>query len=76
LGSLQQFELVWVLTQGGPSNASELMGTFLYKFGIQRNRLGYGSAIAVSLFLITLVFSLTYQRMAMRQDYDANYDAT
>lgn len=69
LGSLQQFELVWVLTEGGPVNASELIGTYLYKFGIQRFNLGYGSAVAVSLFLITLVFSLGYQRMIMRQDY-------
>ncbi len=69
LGSLQQFELVWVLTEGGPVNASELIGTYLYKFGIQRLNLGYGSAVAVSLFLITLLFSLGYQRMIMRQDY-------
>jgi raffinose/stachyose/melibiose transport system permease protein len=69
VGSFQQFVLVWVLTQGGPVNASELIATYLYKFGIQRFALGYGSAVAVILFAITLVFSLGYQRIIMRQDF-------
>lgn len=68
VGSFQQFVLVWVLTQGGPVNASEVIGTYLYKFGIQRFALGYGSAIAIVLFTITFVFSLVYQRFVMRQD--------
>jgi len=68
VGSFQQFVLVWVLTEGGPVNASELIGTYLYKFGIQRFNLGYGSAVAIVLFSITLVFSLLYQRFIMRQD--------
>ncbi len=73
LGSFQQFVIVWILTQGGPVNASELIATYLYKFGIQRFALGYGSAVAVVLFAITLVFSLGYQRIIMRQDYSADY---
>ncbi len=69
LGSFQQFVLVWVMTQGGPVNASELVATYLYKFGITRFMLGYGSAIAVVLFAIGFVFSIGYQRIIMRQDY-------
>ncbi len=72
LGSFQQFVIVWILTQGGPVNASELIGTYLYKFGIQRFALGYGSAVAIVLFAITLVFSVGYQRIIMRQDYSAD----
>ena len=69
VGSFQQFVVVWVLTQGGPVNASELIATYLYKYGITRFALGYGSAVAVVLFVITLVFSLLYQNFVMRQDY-------
>ncbi len=72
LGSFQQFVLVWVLTQGGPVNASELIATYLFKYGIQRFALGYGSAVAVVLFSITLLFSLGYQRIILRQDYSAD----
>lgn len=72
LGSFQQFVTIWVLTQGGPVNGSEVLATYLYKYGIQRFNLGYGSAVAVVLFMITLVFSLGYQRLIMHQDYSAD----
>ncbi len=68
LGALQQFILVWVLTTGGPANASEVIVTFLYKFGIQRMQLGFGSAAAVILLLITLTFSLIYQHYVLNRD--------
>ena len=55
--------------QGGPVNASQIMATYIYKYGIKSFKLGYGSAVAIVLFAITLVFSLGYQRMIMRQDY-------
>lgn len=69
LGSLQQFVMVWILTQGGPVNASELIATYLFKYGISRLSFGYGSAVAVMLFLLTFFFSIGYQRIIMRQDY-------
>ncbi len=68
LGSLQFFDLVWVMTLGGPAGASETMATYLVKFGFQRFQLGYGSAVAVILFAMCLIFSLVYQRFIMRRD--------
>ena len=68
LGSLQFFDLVWVMTLGGPLNRSETMATYLIKYGFQRFALGYGSAVAVILCAMCLVFSLIYQRFAMRRD--------
>jgi raffinose/stachyose/melibiose transport system permease protein len=70
LGSLQFFDLIWVMTTGGPVSASDTMATYLYKFGFQRFQLGYGSAIAVVIFLICFSFSLIYQRVAMRRDFE------
>lgn len=70
LGSLQFFDLIWVMTLGGPINASETMATYLVKFGFQRFALGYGSAVAVILFLLCLIFSLIYQRFAIRRDVE------
>lgn len=69
LGALQIFDLIWVMTSGGPVGASDTMATYLYKFGFQRFQLGYGSAIAAVLFLICFGFSLVYQRTMMRNDY-------
>lgn len=70
LGSLQQFVIVWLLRQGGPVNASQVIGTYVYKYGIKAFALGYGSSVAVVLFISMLIFSLFYQRFVMRQDYE------
>jgi raffinose/stachyose/melibiose transport system permease protein len=75
LGSFQQFVLFWRISEGGPVNGSELIATYLFKYGIQRFNLGYGGAVAVVLFCITLVFSLTYQFLFMRQDYKSQREA-
>lgn len=69
LGSLQQFILVWIMTKGGPVNASEVMATYMYRFGFVRFYFGYGSAVAIVMFLICLIFSVVYQRLAPQQDY-------
>jgi raffinose/stachyose/melibiose transport system permease protein len=70
LGSLQQFGVVWVMTQGGPVHASEMLATYLYTAGFVRFAFGYGSAVAMIMFAMCLTFSVLYQRLAMRQDYE------
>ena len=69
LGSLQVFALVWIMTLGGPVNASEVMATYMYRFSFVRFWLGYGSAVAIVMLLISLAFSLTYQRLVRQPDY-------
>ena len=69
LGSVQQFILVWIMTKGGPVNASETLATYMYRFGFVRFQLGYGSAVAIYMFLICLIFSLVYQRLTRQPDY-------
>ncbi|HEV8194054.1 MAG TPA: sugar ABC transporter permease [Ktedonobacterales bacterium] len=68
LGSLQYFDLIWVMSDGGPVHASETMATYLIHFGLQQFALGYGSAVGVIMFGLCLVFALLYQRVIMRQD--------
>lgn len=68
LGSLQYFDLIWIMSNGGPVHASETMATYLYKAGFQSFQLGYGSAVGVVMMLICFLFSLLYQRFVMRRD--------
>lgn len=68
VGSLQVFDLVWIMTNGGPVNASQTMATYLYSFGFRRFQLGYGSSVAVIIFLLAFSFSLFYQRFVLRED--------
>ncbi|HKS99481.1 MAG TPA: sugar ABC transporter permease [Rugosimonospora sp.] len=70
IGSLQLFDIVWIMTLGGPANASNTMATYLLDHGFKRYEFGFGSAVAVILFLICFVFALIYQRYALRRDTD------
>ena len=68
IGTIQLFDLVWVLTEGGPVNASETMAVTMFQYGFNRFEVGYASAISVVMFLISLVFALGYQRFVLRRD--------
>lgn len=68
IGSLQLFDLVWIMTLGGPANASTTMATYLVDHGFKRYEFGFGSAVAVILFIICFLFALLYQRFALRRD--------
>lgn len=69
IGALQVFALVWIMTRGGPVNASEMLATYMYRFSFVRFQLGYGSAVAIYMFLICVTFSLIYQRLTRQPDY-------
>ena len=73
IGSLQLFDLVWVTTGGGPAEASDTMATYMYNYGFERNHFGYGSAVAVILFIISFVIAVLYQRFILRRDADTSF---
>ncbi|HEY5158989.1 MAG TPA: sugar ABC transporter permease [Anaerolineales bacterium] len=68
LGSLTQFNLVWIMTRGGPVNASEMMATYMYRFAFLRSQLGYGSAVALVMLVFCLIFSVAYQWLSHQPD--------
>jgi raffinose/stachyose/melibiose transport system permease protein len=68
IGSLQVFDIVWILTAGGPGTASMTMVTYMFLDGFRSIAFGYGTAIAVIIFSFCFVFSLVYQRYALRRD--------
>jgi len=66
LGSLQAFAIIVALTDGGPSNSTHSAVSYLYNFGIKRMRVGLGSAIGVTLFVICVLVMVFYKRLFMR----------
>jgi len=68
IGSLQLFDLVWIMTLGGPAGASTTMASYLIDRGFRRYEFGFGSAVAIILFVFCFVFALFYQRFALRRD--------
>jgi raffinose/stachyose/melibiose transport system permease protein len=60
IGSLKYFDLVYVMTGGGPGSSTELMATLMYKTSFVKQNFGYGAAVAGGMFiLITLIALLT-----------------
>ena len=60
VGSLKYFDLIYVMTNGGPGSSTELMATYMYKFSFSQFNMGYGSTVAGGMFiLITAVALLT-----------------
>jgi raffinose/stachyose/melibiose transport system permease protein len=57
-GAFLVFNEVQVMTAGGPNNASQVLGTWLYKSAFFNDQMGYAAAIAVVIFIITMVASI------------------
>jgi raffinose/stachyose/melibiose transport system permease protein len=68
IGSFQLFDMVWAMGKGDPVNSAETIVTYMYKIGLQRFNIGYGSTIAVCIFLICLVFNIFYKKILVRED--------
>ncbi|MGD6749352.1 carbohydrate ABC transporter permease [Streptomyces sp. BH105] len=63
VGSLTFFDLIYVLTEGGPGDATRVLALDMYKRGFQANLMGPASAIAVILVLVGLAFALLLRRL-------------
>jgi raffinose/stachyose/melibiose transport system permease protein len=70
IGAMQLFDLIWVMTGGGPVNASNTMATYMIDWSFKRFQFGYASAVAVIMLVISLLFALLYQRFVLRRDID------
>jgi raffinose/stachyose/melibiose transport system permease protein len=71
IGSLKYFDLIWVMTEGGPSHATELMATYMYKQAFASYRMGYGSTIAAAMFAIVMIAALTTIAAGRRRRLEA-----
>lgn len=63
-GSLRSFEFSYLLTHGGPGNASELMTTYMYKQAFTSMKYGYGSAVAIMIVIICLVVGALFKKLS------------
>nr|WP_307478261.1 sugar ABC transporter permease [Pseudarthrobacter sulfonivorans] len=63
LQTLAVFTLIWVMTAGGPANASTTLPVLAYQEAFKFGDIGYGTAVASVLILIGLVFGAAYVRL-------------
>lgn len=64
IGASQVFDNAWVLTQGGPADASRLIALYIYEVGFKRFDMGYASVVSLTLLLVLLVLTLVQFRGA------------
>jgi ABC-type sugar transport system permease subunit len=67
VNALQAFNLIWVMTQGGPYGSSSTFAVWTYQQSFQYYKMGYGAAIAVVLTIFVLVASIGYLRRSLRE---------
>ncbi|MCA0981197.1 carbohydrate ABC transporter permease [Exiguobacterium aestuarii] len=68
IGGLKTFDIVWISTQGGPGNSTEVISTYLFRKSMLHQEVGYASAVAIILLAIAL--GITYFQMRVQKKMD------
>ncbi len=68
-GSLKAFDMIYVLTNGGPDHASEVPSTLMVSMIFGQSRYGFGSAIAVSIIFLCFFFAIVIKRAIKTEEY-------
>ena len=61
--ALQTFDIPYMMTRGGPGSSTATLAMYIHQNTVSFLDLGYGSALAVVMFLISMVFTALYLRM-------------
>jgi multiple sugar transport system permease protein len=69
IGGFQNFTLPWLLTAGGPNQATEFIALYLYRNAFMYLRMGFASAIAWMLFIVIVVFTVILFKTSGRWVY-------
>ncbi len=62
--------IIWVMTEGGPANGTDILVTYLYKLAFRFGQLGKASAISLIMFGVLLLFTVIYVVLVMRDEKD------
>ncbi|HEY2494153.1 MAG TPA: sugar ABC transporter permease [Paenibacillus sp.] len=72
-GAMKAADIVLVMTKGGPAGSTEVMATYMIKYAITNFKYGYGNAIAVLIFIFTLVVTVLYQQLVVKRTERIEY---
>jgi ABC-type sugar transport system permease subunit len=68
IGGFNVFDIVFVMTNGGPGTSSEVIGTYTYRKAFMEGELGYGSALSVIILLLSLAASYLFIKLRERRE--------
>jgi ABC-type sugar transport system permease subunit len=63
LGGFSVFDIIFVMTGGGPAGATEVLGTYAYSSAFQLNRISYGTTLALVITVISVPFAVWMNRL-------------
>jgi|688.fasta_scaffold62981_5 raffinose/stachyose/melibiose transport system permease protein len=72
-GGIQVFDLVYVLTNGGPYDTTQVPTTYLVRVVFRDQQMGYGSALAVILTMVVVLVGLIYTKVRTKEDAVVEY---
>lgn len=61
------FPIIWILTEGGPSNSTDILPTYLYKMAFQFGEIGLAAAVSIIMLAILLGFTFVYAYVSMKE---------
>jgi multiple sugar transport system permease protein len=65
------FPIIWVMTQGGPSNGTHILVTYLYEKGFRLGKPGEAAAISMVMLAILMVFTIVYLKLQPKSEEGA-----
>jgi ABC-type sugar transport system permease subunit len=60
IGGFNVFDIVFVLTKGGPANATEVIATYIYEMAFKQSQVGYGAALSMVMTVLSLIASYLF----------------
>ncbi|MDQ1555176.1 MAG: raffinose/stachyose/melibiose transport system permease protein, partial [Actinomycetota bacterium] len=60
------FDIIFVMTGGGPANATNVLGTYAYQNAFSLNRIGYGTTLALMITVLSIPFAIFLNRLQRR----------
>ena len=66
IGGFSVFDIIFVMTGGGPARATEVLGTYAYSSAFQLNRVSYGTALALVITILAIPFTIALNRLQRR----------
>ncbi|KIL35606.1 ABC transporter permease [Cohnella kolymensis] len=64
------FVIVWIMTEGGPDNTTQVMGSYLYQMAFRQYHFGFGAAIGVLILALSLITTVVLQRLMRHESVE------
>lgn len=67
IGSFKYFDLVFIMTQGGPFHSTELLATYMYERAFAARKMGYGATIAIMILVVAVIATLIQNKVNKKE---------